>query len=366
MELTEFSEYKRCWKDKLKNYFGNDETLNLYIANPFCEKICSYCIYHPVKIKNNVPLLNRYYEEYLLGEIDKFEDVLALRVADTLYLGGGTPSLMSEMHMKLIFSSIPYIDKIPEKIFEANPHSISLKKIDCLKKYNFSTLSLGIQTFSKRILANENRHYQDISKIQELVRYAQENGIEVNIDVMAFLERLDLDIIRIKNDLQIIAQYIRPSKITIYPKYQTYVKAEKQAKYEMIMRLKQTLSEFCKCYSYIGDSDLLTAADFNSLIRFGATDYHLYDSTQCFSRSRRKYNCSGPGKFVKTQNTIAFGGIEGHIPYSYISQKAQWHIINNNWKTIYVKSKYNQSIKLESVKKFVKDNIIDLSGNYDV
>ena len=172
MEYT-LDELKEIWKDKI-NGFRDKDIFCLYIDNPFCIKKCKFCIYSPTETKIGSDLYKKYYTEMLPGEIEKFKEILNLRVPDSIYFGGGTASLMTEEIMEDIFSKIPNFKEIKNKVFENHPAMLTKRKIDIFAKYNFTYLSFGIQSFNKEIILEQSRILFNINKVQELIQYAKE------------------------------------------------------------------------------------------------------------------------------------------------------------------------------------------------
>lgn len=119
----------------------------VYIHIPFCNYICAYCDF--CKIFYNKEYVNKYLEA-LNKEIKsnyKGEKITSL------YIGGGTPSSLSIDELEKLFHiiSIFNLSTDCEITFEANPDSLSLDKINLLKKYGVNRVSLGVETINDKL-----------------------------------------------------------------------------------------------------------------------------------------------------------------------------------------------------------------------
>ena len=122
---------------------------SLYIHIPFCARKCRYCDFNSIVSESKT--VDRY-----LHAIEKELSVLKGRyVFNTVYIGGGTPSILSEVQLeKLLQSVIRYIpsSEIREYTVEANPGTLTVNKIGLLKEHLVSRISLGVQSFQDRQL----------------------------------------------------------------------------------------------------------------------------------------------------------------------------------------------------------------------
>ena len=164
--------------NRWKNVHGD---IGLYIHNPFCSSICSFCSYRGVPYKQ--PEFGRYYTEYLPKQIKSYQSVLESQSIKSLFFGGGTPSLVEPNMLESIFEQIPNFQTIPSKIFEFHPGIFYLDHIPLLNKYNFHTI-LCVQTFEENLLKKMNRPAYSFETVKEL-RKKFNNGY-VLLDLIAF------------------------------------------------------------------------------------------------------------------------------------------------------------------------------------
>ncbi len=126
----------------------------IYIHIPFCKKACSYCDFHfSTKTSYKGEMVNAIKEE--LTQRNK-----ELEHVETIYFGGGTPSLLSCEELtgilETVYKNYRVTDK-PEITLEANPDDLSESKLIELKECGINRLSIGIQTFEEKHLKWMNR-----------------------------------------------------------------------------------------------------------------------------------------------------------------------------------------------------------------
>lgn len=154
----------------------------LYIHIPFCRKKCHYCDFHfAVSMKYKNELINALVKEMAMR---KSEIISPL---ESIYFGGGTPSVLSENDLNIIFDSINknfQIVKYPEITLEANPDDLSIKYLKMLKKIGINRLSIGIQSFHDDELQMMNRSHNAI-QAKNAVLNAKNVGFDnITIDLI--------------------------------------------------------------------------------------------------------------------------------------------------------------------------------------
>lgn len=342
MKIVSFDSFCNDWAQKLDARWPEEEQFCVYVSNPFCRKICKFCIYKSSVLSED--RYRRYYESYLPTLIRRLTPILSIRIPDTLYFGGGTASLMDADTMHTVFGAIPNLELIGYKCFEANPASLSKAKIDVLTEYKFTEISLGVQTFDEAVLNSQGREFASVQDIAGLVSYAARQGLFVNVDLLTNYESDDEEnAARLKSDLMLVAQQVNPGKLTIYPRYQTYYKADKAHRIQQIKTLRNCIRSFCEQSQYRINPELVRVDTDDAILSYGATDYHVYNMNAEVHAPRTRYNCSAPGYLQKPQNVIGIGGYAKQIPYSYIWNAKQWYMINHNWQPLLVEAPFNDS-----------------------
>lgn len=127
----------------------------LYIHIPFCKYICAYCDFGKKYIKNQP--VDEYVDSLIL-ELRLYDKLMV----DTIYIGGGTPSVLNANQLKKIFSSVKTIitdSNIQEYTFEVNPDDINSQLLELLVENNVNRLSIGAQTLNDNILTEVKRNH---------------------------------------------------------------------------------------------------------------------------------------------------------------------------------------------------------------
>jgi oxygen-independent coproporphyrinogen-3 oxidase len=123
----------------------------------------------------------------IMAEIDIQRDYLKGEQIETIYFGGGTPSLLSKEDLDLFFEKIYAVHTVsenPEITFEANPDDLTLEKLRELKQTRINRLSIGIQSFSEEDLQYMNRAH-NAKEAENCIRFAQDLGFEnLTIDLI--------------------------------------------------------------------------------------------------------------------------------------------------------------------------------------
>ena len=150
----------------------------IYIHIPFCKQACHYCDFHfSTSLKKKDDLLNA-----LVKELELRKDEFKNQMVETIYFGGGTPSLLTKDEIELIINSVYKNYKVienPEITLEANPDDLSKEQINSLASTEINRLSIGIQSFfeddlklmnrahnakeAKQCLDEATKHFQNIS-----------------------------------------------------------------------------------------------------------------------------------------------------------------------------------------------------------
>jgi oxygen-independent coproporphyrinogen-3 oxidase len=155
----------------------------IYIHIPFCKKACHYCDFHfSTSLQNKESLVKS-----ILTEIDLRLNYLADKNIDTIYFGGGTPSLLSEKESFLILEKIYklyHVSNDAEITFECNPDDLSDDKLKELKRLEVNRLSIGLQSFDEEELIWMNRAHT-AKESEASVKRSQDRGFEnITIDLI--------------------------------------------------------------------------------------------------------------------------------------------------------------------------------------
>jgi oxygen-independent coproporphyrinogen-3 oxidase len=155
----------------------------LYIHIPFCNSKCAYCGFYSLP---SLKLKERFLEA-LKTEIVARKDYLHGEIVNTVYFGGGTPSLLSIKEISellhLINETYP-IGKDPEITLEANPDTLSLEYLEDLRRLGVNRLSIGIQSFFDNDLKYLSRRHDSNHAKQCLVWAKQAGFSNISIDLI--------------------------------------------------------------------------------------------------------------------------------------------------------------------------------------
>ncbi|MFO8068168.1 MAG: radical SAM protein, partial [Bacteroidales bacterium] len=147
----------------------------IYIHIPYCRQACYYCNFHfSVSQKNKLAFLSALKQEIALSKnfFNKDKEPFEPVYLDTIYFGGGTPSLLSIEEIMDILNEISryYIyDKNTEITLEANPDDLSQTKADALYNSPVNRLSIGIQSFHNDNLEYMNRSHNKYQAERSIV-----------------------------------------------------------------------------------------------------------------------------------------------------------------------------------------------------
>lgn len=163
----------------------------IYIHIPFCRKKCFYCDFYKTTAVSQKPL----FLEVLQEEIRMQQNYLGGETVETVYFGGGTPSVLSQPELKRILDLLflhHTVSDTAEITVEANPDDLSLTYLNELKATGVNRLSIGIQSFSDEDLKRMNRRHSSEQAIQS-VRDARQAGFtDISIDLIYGLPGLSL------------------------------------------------------------------------------------------------------------------------------------------------------------------------------
>lgn len=201
--------------------------LGLYLHLPFCISKCPYCDFNSYQLKEDNQISS--YISALYQEITTYSKKLKKSNIKTIYLGGGTPTILSgvQIYNILEFCKNKFtIDKDAEITIEANPGTLDGEKIKLLIESGINRLSLGAQSFNNLFLKKLGRIHntQDIIDSYYLAR---EKGFSnINIDIMfALPEQTTEDLqVTLKKAVSLKPDHLSLYNLTIKPGTEYYEK----------------------------------------------------------------------------------------------------------------------------------------------
>ncbi|MFC2391283.1 MAG: radical SAM family heme chaperone HemW [Bacteroidota bacterium] len=155
----------------------------LYIHIPFCKSYCTYCSFFRTTSLD----LKEKYVDNLCREIALRHDYLGKTSLDTIYFGGGTPSLLTADELSKIFSAIGKYFTITDEAeitLECNPDDIDARFVADLKCFPINRISIGIQSFDDEQLRRLNRRHNRRQAVDCVCRL-QDNGFDnISVDII--------------------------------------------------------------------------------------------------------------------------------------------------------------------------------------
>ena len=188
------------------------EELGIYIHIPFCKQKCFYCDFCSFANKNE---MQGKYVETVINEIKNITHKEKYTVT-TIYLGGGTPSILNPDYIKNILQEIKSSFEIlddAEITIEINPGTVNEEKLKKYKEYGINRLSIGLQSANDKILKKIGRIH-DYKQFEETFFYARKCGFKnINVDLMIGLPTQAVE--DVKQTLEKIIQK-NPEHMSVY------------------------------------------------------------------------------------------------------------------------------------------------------
>ncbi|MGN7819677.1 radical SAM family heme chaperone HemW [Chitinophaga sp. 22536] len=155
----------------------------IYLHIPFCKQACYYCNFHfSTSLARKAEMV-----QCLLQEIDLQKDYLGGERIDTIYFGGGTPSLLDTAELQLLLARLhSTFDVAPdvEITLEANPDDLDMVKLQSLRAAGINRLSIGIQSFHEADLKWMNRAHNSQQALECIVQAQQLGFRNITIDLI--------------------------------------------------------------------------------------------------------------------------------------------------------------------------------------
>ncbi|MGQ1785578.1 MULTISPECIES: radical SAM family heme chaperone HemW [unclassified Saccharicrinis] len=273
----------------------------IYIHIPFCIQKCGYCdFYSLVRLTDKSDFVSA-----LCKEIRERKNELNGEAIQTIYFGGGTPSLLQKKDFEKIINtlSINYdLSKLEEFTVEVNPDDINKEYVEDLSELGFNRLSLGVQSFNDRILAFMNRRHNAEEAVQA-VQLSQNSGFDnISIDLIYGIPDMSAEEWEnsIDKSLSLHVQHISAYHLTFEPGTVFYKKLKKN-------RIKEV-------------DDKISAEQYSKLIhkleKGGFQDYEI--SNFCKPGFESKHNSS----YWSGSSYLGFGP----SAHSYSGTTRRWNI----------------------------------------
>ncbi|MDR2442520.1 MAG: radical SAM family heme chaperone HemW, partial [Deltaproteobacteria bacterium] len=153
----------------------------LYVHVPFCPRKCPYCDFYSISALDLIPAwldsLAKEAKASAIGWPDGF---------DTLYIGGGSPSVLTAMELKDLFKALSPLGLVApiELTIEANPQDVSPDKVSLWADVGLNRVSLGIQSFDPRWLNASLERVHTLGDNLAAIEAIEKGGLKLSIDLI--------------------------------------------------------------------------------------------------------------------------------------------------------------------------------------
>ena len=189
---------------------------SLYIGIPFCPTTCLYCSFTSFPIGQWEKRMEQYLEA-LFKEMDYTAEKMAGRTLDTVYIGGGTPTSLSALHLDKLISRLKAtfdFTGVKEFTVEAGrPDSITIEKLQVLKNHGVTRISINPQTMKQETLDIIGRRHT-VDMVKDRYSMARSLGFDnINMDLIIGLPEEDMeDVTRTMEEIKALG----PDGITVH------------------------------------------------------------------------------------------------------------------------------------------------------
>jgi len=277
----------------------------LYLHIPFCRKVCYYCDFHfTVSFKQKQRVLDAIKKELILRN-EEFQSISF----DSLYFGGGTPSVLNQEEWVELFQCIHLHYKIQstaEITIEANPDDLTNNYLQELKENTpINRLSIGVQSFDDRFLKLMNRRHTAGEAMESIKRAVKAGFRNINIDLIYGIPGMTADIW--KYNLQVFSElnipHLSAYHLTIEPRT-VFAYYQKRGRLDIIPE-EESSEQFEYLMNFLSD----LGYDHYEISNFALPEY--------YSRHNLGYWTGEP-----------YLGA-GPSAHSYYNKQRRWNISNN-------------------------------------
>ena len=225
----------------------------LYLHIPFCKKICAYCDFFRVAdLRSLEPTL-----QAMHSEMEAERDFLSDSKLRTIYFGGGTPSLVSPVHISSFIEQADRLwgcDDVEELTLEANPDDITKEYVAELRKTAINRISLGVQSFDDKELYFMNRRHSAAEAVSAVKRL-QDSGLEnITIDLIFGVDGFGEQVLTrsVEQAIALGVQHISAYHLTIEPRTLFYKRLQCGQMREVAEEVSQ--QEFMLVHDMLSDA----------------------------------------------------------------------------------------------------------------
>ncbi|MDP2853622.1 MAG: radical SAM family heme chaperone HemW [Smithellaceae bacterium] len=252
----------------------NDQA-GLYIHIPFCLSKCGYCSFYSISSVHLIPE----FIKAVAGEMAFYKNTF--HAFDTIYLGGGTPSLLSVQQIDDILKAVNNnfnIEQHSEITIEVNPGDVSLEYLQQLRKLGINRLNIGIQSFDDPVLKFLGRRHTSKEAVFAFDAARKAGFDNIGIDLIYGLSGQDIDVWKqtLKETLSFFPEHLSCYQLSLDEKTPLYKQYKKEG-------LKLTVENEALDF-FMTTSQILTDAGY---IHYEVSNFARTDSLK--SRHNMKY-----------------------------------------------------------------------------
>jgi oxygen-independent coproporphyrinogen-3 oxidase len=349
----------------------------IYIHIPFCKQACYYCNFH----FSTSPKLKKAVIYSIIKEIRLRHERWNHFKYETIYFGGGTPSIISTNDIERILYELRLFFNITpdaEITLEANPDDLSSQKLKELKKIGINRLSIGIQTFSDLYLKFLNRSHSG-RQAHNVIKRAYENGFEnISVDLIYGMPEYsnELWIKNVQEVLKYQIPHISAYALTIEEKtvLNTYIKkgivskpSEKQVaeQFYIIRNLLQKEGYLHYEISNFGKPNYLSKHNKSYWEKIPYLG--LGPGAHSYNGKQRRWNVANNHIYIKKIGKKTYYEWENLTPENHYNElimtglRTMWGV---NLNDVYLLGhKYHSHLK-KSIEKYIKQKILYIEDNH--
>lgn len=307
----------------------------IYIHIPFCKQACYYCDFHfSTSLKKKDELVKALARELILrkGELQN-------QTIETIYFGGGTPSLLTIDELRLLIDSIYLnysVSDNPEITLESNPDDLSKQKLNDLTTSRINRLSIGIQSFFEDDLQSMNRAHSS-QEAKQCLEEATKHFSNITIDLIYGIPNMSIE--KWNKNLQTAfsfgVNHISSYALTVEP--------------------KTALASFIKKGTYPPIDDDLALQHFDLLM--AETEQQGFVHYEISNFGKKGYFSKHNTSYWQGKSYLGIGP----SAHSFNGKQRSWNVSNN---TIYIKSIQDNTLpsKVETLSKQDRYNEYVMTG----
>ncbi|RIA08530.1 oxygen-independent coproporphyrinogen-3 oxidase [Flavobacteriaceae bacterium MAR_2010_72] len=281
----------------------------IYIHIPFCKQACHYCDFHfSTSINKKSELVNA-----LVKELEFRKDEFKNQVVETIYFGGGTPSLLTIDELRLLIDTVYAHYNVvsnPEITLEANPDDLTNQQINKLANTPINRLSIGVQSFFEKDLKLMNRAH-NAEEAKQCLEEATIRFDNISVDLIYGIPGLTNEnwLKNIETALSFNIPHISSYALTVEPKtaLETFIKKgivddvdEEQAQAQFYLLVEELEASGFVHYELSNFGKPGFFSKNNSAYWQGKPYLGIGPSAHSFNGNQRSWNVSNNSKYIKS------------------------------------------------------------------